>query len=506
MSVPVDSPPAFPVIPLGRVSPTNDGLVDLASRWVLSGQSAVRIAQGFEVTTTSWREARTVVGGTQRLGVWADGGDFSCFATSAPIASVGQEGDSILWTDWSESLGTSSLWQIAEADGGCFGALSLVTVRDSQLTSPVRIASQTYALKYGLGLQGQDVVTFVDGGLKTIGRTSSPATLCRAGTGAVLVSPSALSVLQADGGLSEVARLEAPPQSADCGGEMVALALATDSGVRVDVFSSTGTLLGSSSFSGAVSSVGLANGGWAVVDGVLSDWSYQPILSPDTSQVSDAWAVGSSLAIGVRSRVLTFGAGNWSHFSDFRPFLREVPDGRGGIVQAYLVGNRFVLSVDGTQVFAWARTSLNDPQLELKLWWFDSCSEELLLSVQHDGRISLVNRRDGEWRAIDVPVPTLLSAAVDRETWIAILTPRDSLVHPFQGGEWSARETSLPDDSKSVLPTFPGFVAETPSGIARVSDGTQVVAPSGSRLLGVSNGWVFWTSDNSGISTTRLEP
>ncbi len=513
-SDPVQIPSTFPVIVGVEVQPTADGFVEMRTgrRWRF-GDAGIRSLPQGDLESVAWEGRRTVVGESNRVTIWDADRAVSCAETTRPILSVGLQADSVLWTDWAENDQASAIYSATFSGQGCGGQrlLGSIVGRAQQFTQPTLLGSRSLAQRTSIS-GGSDLVEFqTDGGISSLSSLGRRARLCGSANSLLVATVQELLRFEGDGGSSLVATFPSPTEVSDCNGTTLALSIDAPDGSTIVEYATNGQETSRRQVTGPVGGVGLAQGGWVILNSLLRGWDGRLIETPEPVLLTDVWAHGGTFMASIgRGPVLQWRDSTWQPVVDpNEEHFREVSDGAGGTLQLFRRGDSYEVWERGTRVVTLPRSSFTGGERSLtpRLWAADSCSGDLLLGIEFDGNHALAFRRGGEWQIVRVPVGSYLSARVDDDQFTVVLDPRTVMRRGLGSeGSWEIEEVTLnlPAETWRALPVAGGVVVESEAGIEfRTQDSALPIAPAGARLLGVSDGWVFWTL-NDGVSVTAV--
>lgn len=511
----VQTPSTFPlIVPGPRLHPTADGFVVLNRRWRFTGEVLRAFMQPQEVEATAWRGDHTLAASRDRLVLWDADGGAECTASTRPISSVGVNAHTVLWTDWVDADPSSAVYEVDRSAQGCGLPRLVATTSGSyqQLSQPHRLGSEVWALRTSSLLEVELVSTSLDGGIKSRRRLKGWARLCGSEEALLAATDDELIRVELDGGVSVVWQFASAPVASDCDGVRFAVASAAAGASTISEFPLAGSPASSTQVAGAISAVGLSRGGWLVSDGLVRRWDGGLIQTADTALLQDVWAYGGRfLASTGAGPVLRPHDGDWQigPALEEEEELHEVSDGLGGTVKLFGRGEAFELWEGGEWVLSLPRSSFfsGSRSLDLRLWKADSCSGDLLLGIEFDGKHALAFRRHGEWRLMPLPLTSYLYATIEDGQLSVAVDWHSVLRRPLDGsGEWERAMSRIPvpADARRVLPDEAGLVIEQEQGVGLFTgEEVRPLSPAGARLLGISDGWVFWASPES-VSATAL--
>lgn len=499
----VQIPSMFPAVPGFGVLPTSDGFVEWTRRWQLGDGGVRAFPQPAQIEATAWEGSRTVAAHRDNVAIWEGDAITNCAVSGRPVISVGFQGDTVLWTDWVEQDLSSALYTVSLSAQGCGTPILVGSTVGSyhQLTQPTLLGRDILALRTSVAREFDLVEFRGDGGIRSRIRLSSEARLCGSEQALLVATAQELLRFDTDGGMTTAATFASPPEASDCNGVGLVLGVNSVDGSTIAEYSMAGTENSRTRISGAVSAVGLAQGGWVIADNVLRRWDGGLMETRDTEVLRDVWAYGGNFMASVgRGALLQWRDSVWQPAADSNEeYFREVPDGRGGTMQLFRRGDSFELWDLGALVVTLPRSSFAGTRtLTPRVWSADSCSGDLLLGIEFDGKHALAFRRQGVWQTEQVPVASYLFATVEEGQFSVALDSQTVLRRPLGStGEWLRQESNfnLPSNALRVLPDARGLVVEQEVGISLfTADAALAIAPTGARLLGISDGWVFWSS------------
>lgn len=463
------------------------------------------------VVASAWAGTRTILATTDLISVSERGQSFTCALTQRPIVSVGLSPSSVLWTDYVDPEASSALVEAALTSTGCEAPRRVAALENAQLAYPSRRGDDVLALIHNPSLQSQLTAFSSDGGVRSPLRFPGPSRTCHVAESILIATAQTLFRFDQDAGLTQLSRFDGTADAFDCNGLTWAIGFNGDAGGTIVKYGPSGET-SRTSVSAHISGLGLSSGEWVVADNLVRRWSGELLETISTSHLTDAWHLGDETMVSIGAGTLLRHEGTaWSPVTTPREVsYRELPDGRGGVLQLFLNGDTGLELWDenGRALTLPPPRFTTEPGVESQVWMADSCSDDLLLGVRYDRRDFLAFRRGGAWQLLPLPVASYRYATVESDQ-LVVGVDRQTIIRRSLGGagEWSEENAGslLPASSGRILPSRTGLVIEVPEGIElRSGDEVRLVAPAGARLLGVSNGWVSWSTGN-GLSVSRAD-